>query len=185
MDAEMRLPTRDQIRARRAALGMIVPMPVVPLERVMTKERVEEERERRAAEALRRRDEEERKAAEALAAVIERAIDAAKTSVDERPRDALFSDVAKWIIRDEARRAGVDRTDIISKRRNARVVLARHRAIYRIKKLSNWSLPRIGKLFGRMDHSSIIYAIRKIEEMVSWGAMEDPALIDVGGDNAA
>ena len=35
-------------------------------------------------------------------------------------------------------------------------------AIYLIRKLTNMSLPDIGKEFGR-DHSTILYAIRKVE----------------------
>jgi chromosomal replication initiator protein len=35
-------------------------------------------------------------------------------------------------------------------------------AIYLIRKLTNLSLPDIGKEFGR-DHSTILYAIRKVE----------------------
>jgi len=39
---------------------------------------------------------------------------------------------------------------------------ARQVAIYLIRKLTNLSLPEIGKEFGR-DHSTILYAIRKVE----------------------
>ncbi len=48
---------------------------------------------------------------------------------------------------------------------------ARQAAIYLIRKLTNLSLPDIGKEFGR-DHSTILYAIRKVEVALK----NDPAL---------
>ena len=39
---------------------------------------------------------------------------------------------------------------------------ARQMAMYLIRKLTNLSLPDIGKEFGR-DHSTVLYAIRKVE----------------------
>jgi len=41
-------------------------------------------------------------------------------------------------------------------------------AIYLIRKLTNLSLPDIGKEFGR-DHSTILYAIRKVEVALKGG----------------
>ncbi len=45
---------------------------------------------------------------------------------------------------------------------------ARQIAIYLIRKLTNLSLPDIGKEFGR-DHSTILYAIRKVESTLKGG----------------
>jgi len=39
---------------------------------------------------------------------------------------------------------------------------ARHVAIYLIRKLTNLSLPDIGKEFGR-DHTTVLHSIKKIE----------------------
>ena len=48
---------------------------------------------------------------------------------------------------------------------------ARQIAMYMIRKLTNLSLPDIGKEFGR-DHSTVLYAIRKVEVALKNGDRE-------------
>lgn len=63
---------------------------------------------------------------------------------------------------------GVSRHDLLSQRRQAALVTARHVAMW----LSRWhtrlSYPRIGMQFGRegvgMDHTSVMHAVNRIEE---------------------
>jgi len=57
---------------------------------------------------------------------------------------------------------GITGNDILSDRRVASVVKPRHIAIYLTKKLTLHSLPDIGRRFGNRDHTSILFAIRKI-----------------------
>ena len=45
---------------------------------------------------------------------------------------------------------------------------ARQMAMYLIRKLTNLSLPDIGKEFAR-DHSTVLYAIRKVEQELKKG----------------
>ena len=56
----------------------------------------------------------------------------------------------------------VDETVLRSTQKNKGVAEARQAAMYLIRKLTNLSLPDIGKEFAR-DHSTVLYAIRKVE----------------------
>ncbi len=55
--------------------------------------------------------------------------------------------------------------DILAHRRTSDIVLPRHVAMYLTKKLTHRSLPEIGRLFGRRDHTTVLFAIRKIEAL--------------------
>ncbi len=59
----------------------------------------------------------------------------------------------------------VDVSDILSHRRTRDIATPRHVAMYLTKKLTHRSLPEIGRLFGRRDHTTIIHAVRKIEAL--------------------
>ena len=186
MQAE-RIPTREEIIARRAKLGVKTHPTVVPVERVWSLEKrlqmAERERERLAIEEHRRLEEEQRAAAERLSDAIDAALEAYKTLANNGNNAAattILADVARWIIRDEAELADIDRSDIMSQRRGPHVVMARHRAMYRVKRITNWSLPHIGRFFGGRDHTTVLFAIRKIETMVAKGAIADPSLRDMG-----
>ena len=69
------------------------------------------------------------------------------------------------LIRDEtAARYGVAIVDMLSLRRNARVVEARKVAIHLARRLTTASLPTIGRYFGDRDHSTICAAIQTLED---------------------
>lgn len=53
--------------------------------------------------------------------------------------------------------------DIKSDRRSG--ALARHVAIYLCRELTPFSLPRLGHFFGGRDHSTVLYACRRIKAM--------------------
>ncbi|MGP1930248.1 MAG: chromosomal replication initiator protein DnaA [Arsenophonus sp. ET-YP4-MAG3] len=55
--------------------------------------------------------------------------------------------------------------DLLSKRRSRSVVRPRQIAMALIKKLTNHSLPEIGDAFGGRDHTTVLYACRKIEQL--------------------
>ena len=56
----------------------------------------------------------------------------------------------------------VDESVLRGTQKNKGTAEARQTAMYLIRKLTNLSLPEIGKEFGR-DHSTVLYAIRKVE----------------------
>jgi hypothetical protein len=70
---------------------------------------------------------------------------------------------ARWIIRDCCMEFGVTRDQIMSRRRNANIVEARHMAMWRMYKELGWTMERIGKFLGGFDHSVCVHAIRKID----------------------
>lgn len=64
---------------------------------------------------------------------------------------------------------GVRRLDMASKRRTAKDTLPRHIAMYLSRELTPHSLPEIGQRFGGRDHTSALWAIRKITALVEAG----------------
>ena len=55
--------------------------------------------------------------------------------------------------------------DLVSARRSRAVARPRQIAMYLSKRLTTRSLPEIGRKFGGRDHSTVIHAVRKIEEL--------------------
>jgi len=54
--------------------------------------------------------------------------------------------------------------DMFSKRRPQNIALPRQVAMYLSKELTQRSLPEIGELFGGRDHTTVLHAVRKIQE---------------------
>jgi chromosomal replication initiator protein len=57
--------------------------------------------------------------------------------------------------------------DMYSKRKPAKIALPRQVAMYLAKELTQKSLPEIGEAFGGKDHTTVLYAVRKISELRS------------------
>ena len=64
------------------------------------------------------------------------------------------------------RHYNVARTDLLSPRRARTVVVPRQIGMYLAKKMTARSLPEIGRRFGGRDHSTVLHAVRKIEEQI-------------------
>ena len=60
---------------------------------------------------------------------------------------------------------GVRLNDLLSARRARVVARPRQVAMYLAKQLTSRSLPEIGRKFGGRDHTTVIHAVRKIEEL--------------------
>ena len=56
-------------------------------------------------------------------------------------------------------------SDILSKRRSRSVARPRQMAMFLAKELTNYSLPEIGDSFGGRDHTTVIHACKKINEL--------------------
>lgn len=52
--------------------------------------------------------------------------------------------------------------DLLSKRRTRNVTIPRQLAMYLCRELTDWSLPKIGELFGGRDHTTVIHACEKV-----------------------
>lgn len=69
------------------------------------------------------------------------------------------------IIRKVTDHYNIRMTDMLSPRRARSVARPRQMAMYLSKKLTSKSLPEIGRRFGGRDHTTVIHAVKKIEEL--------------------
>ena len=60
----------------------------------------------------------------------------------------------------------VDVTTLLSNQRSRSVVKPRQIAMYLAKDLTTRSLPEIGKKFGGRDHTTVLYAFRRVEKLI-------------------
>jgi hypothetical protein len=60
---------------------------------------------------------------------------------------------------------GVSLADLMSSSRIQKVVLPRHIAIWLSRRLTPHSLPAIGRHFGHRDHTTILHAVSRIEQL--------------------
>ncbi|POF64018.1 chromosomal replication initiation protein DnaA [Novacetimonas maltaceti] len=65
-------------------------------------------------------------------------------------------------------------TDMSSARRSTVVARPRQVAMYLSKQLTSRSLPEIGRKFGNRDHTTVIYAVRRVMELME----QDPAFAE-------
>ncbi|MBV9511404.1 MAG: chromosomal replication initiator protein DnaA, partial [Caulobacteraceae bacterium] len=60
---------------------------------------------------------------------------------------------------------GMKQADLISERRNRAIARPRQAAMWLAKQLTTRSLPDIGRRFGGRDHTTVLHAVRRIEEL--------------------
>ncbi|MDZ4791095.1 MAG: chromosomal replication initiator protein DnaA [Hyphomicrobiales bacterium] len=102
-------------------------------------------------------------------------IEAAETIISDLvrgkdPRRVKIDDILRVL----TKHFGVQRGDLLSSRRNRSIVRPRQIGMYLAKTLTARSLPEIGRRFGGRDHTTVLHAIRKVEELLS----QDPSLGD-------
>lgn len=66
-----------------------------------------------------------------------------------------------------ARHYNVSRQELVSNRRTRVIVKPRQIAMYLAKTLTPRSFPEIGRRFGGRDHTTVLHAVRKIEDLIS------------------
>jgi chromosomal replication initiator protein len=64
--------------------------------------------------------------------------------------------------------------DMVSSRKQRAIARPRQIAMYLAKRLTSRSLPEIGRKFGGRDHTTVMHAVRKVEELMSL----DPAFAE-------
>lgn len=77
------------------------------------------------------------------------------------PKRVKIEDIQKRV----ATHYNVSRADLLSSRRTAAVVMPRQIAMYLAKSLTLRSLPEIGRRFGGRDHTTVLHAVRKIDNL--------------------
>ena len=96
-----------------------------------------------------------------------------QSSISKEVVDTALGDLIKPIMKnidvndiqkEVAKHYALTVSDLSSKSRKQHLVLARQMAIYISHELSSLALSKIGKQFGNRDHTTVIHAIKKIEE---------------------
>jgi chromosomal replication initiator protein len=86
----------------------------------------------------------------------------AMTHAGNDPGRIKIEDILKVV----GRHYNVAKADLLSPRRARTVVVPRQVGMYLAKKLTSRSLPEIGRRFGGRDHSTVLHAVRKIDEQM-------------------
>ncbi len=79
------------------------------------------------------------------------------------PRRVRIEDIQRVV----ARHYNVSRQELVSNRRTRVIVKPRQIAMYLSKTLTPRSFPEIGRRFGGRDHTTVLHAVRKIEELIT------------------
>jgi chromosomal replication initiator protein len=79
------------------------------------------------------------------------------------PRRIRIEDIQKVV----ASHYNVSKHDLLSARRTRAIVRPRQIAMYLAKTLTPRSFPEIGKRFGGRDHTTVLHAVRKVEELAA------------------
>ena len=69
------------------------------------------------------------------------------------------------VVKEVANFYGVETKKLLKKTRNRKLSLIRQIAIYLVRNICSEPLTSIGKIFGVSDHTSVLYAIRRIEKL--------------------
>lgn len=95
-----------------------------------------------------------------------------------------FEPPIRRIVRQVALHYGVSDVQLLGEERAAHVALARHMAMSLCRQLHGHSFPRIGRMFGRRDHTTVQHAVRRIERLkaadpdlaATWDALAETIL---------
>ena len=70
------------------------------------------------------------------------------------------------IIEEVSRTFNVSSDDIRSKKRSANISRARQISMYCVREITQMSVVDVGKEFGGRDHSTVIYALQQVENLI-------------------
>jgi chromosomal replication initiator protein len=77
------------------------------------------------------------------------------------PRRVKIEDIQRVV----SKHYSVSKADLLSARRTRTIVRPRQIAMYLAKMMTPRSLPEIGRRFGNRDHTTVLHAVRKIEDL--------------------
>lgn len=81
----------------------------------------------------------------------------------DEPRKVLIEDIQRMV----AKHFNISKSDMVSQRRTRAIVRPRQIAMYLCKTMTPRSLPEIGKRFGGRDHTTVIHAVQKVEQLMT------------------
>ena len=79
------------------------------------------------------------------------------------PKRVRIEDIQRVV----SRHYNVSRQELVSDRRTRVIVKPRQIAMYLAKTMTPRSFPEIGRRFGGRDHTTVLHAVRKIEELIN------------------
>jgi len=82
-------------------------------------------------------------------------------TISSRPNEASVEDIQRVVCHHFKLRS----TDLLSKDRHKSIAFARHVAMYLCKQRLKCSFPELGRAFGNRDHTTVISAVRKVEQL--------------------
>jgi chromosomal replication initiator protein len=88
--------------------------------------------------------------------------DALKNFLEQKKKVITVDDIQKKV----SSFFNIKMSDIKSKKKNKVFIQPRHTAMYLIRQLTDLSLPEIGRHFGGRDHSTVLHAVQKLENIV-------------------
>ncbi len=94
---------------------------------------------------------------------LEFAKDALKPYITSRQKKVTIKSIQEFI----SKKYEIKISEIISKNNSKKIVLPRQIAMYLSKIITNSSYVEIGSRFGGKDHSTVIYSIRKVKNMLA------------------
>ena len=90
----------------------------------------------------------------------------AKKNFELKPQAVFKREVnPKEVIKEVAKLYGIPPSKLLKKTRNRKVALIRQLAMYLVRQVCDLPLSKIGELFGVSDHTTVLYAVRKIEKL--------------------
>jgi chromosomal replication initiator protein len=92
---------------------------------------------------------------------LELVLEALKNFLEQKKRDITIEEIQKKI----SLHYQIKISDLKSKKKNKALIGPRHIAMFLARQLTGLSLPEIGRHFGGRDHSTVLHAIHKVENM--------------------
>lgn len=103
---------------------------------------------------------------------------ARKTMEDVIRENSMVNVTPAAVIDHVSRYMNVSIEDVIGDRKKNEYVFARQMAMYIIREMTSLSLPDIGKEFSGKNHTTVLYSIRKMEDIIK----QDPATAKIAAE---
>ena len=91
-------------------------------------------------------------------------------------RDSI---TVELIIKEVARTFSVSEENIRSSKQSAQISRARQIAMYIVREITQMPLSDIGKEFNGRDHSTVVYAVQKVENMMKKDSHQKEIIEDI------
>jgi len=98
--------------------------------------------------------------------IVEETVEVEEKKIKQTPIIDVKGASVNSIIENTARAYNVSTKDLLGTSRQAHLVFPRHTVMYLLRKELNLSFPEIAKIMGKKDHTSIVYAYKKMRDLI-------------------